>query len=89
MGIIKISKNQCFYPPRILNEHYKCIYSCLQIPPREIWFKYVRRVYTQLQVTFLALQPCGEVAKIRPPWVLLKLMMKFQILKILAFKKFF
>ncbi len=25
------------------------------------------------QVTFLALQPCGEVAKIQPPWVLLKL----------------
>ena len=22
-----------------------CIYSCLQIPPRENWFQYVRRVY--------------------------------------------
>ena len=31
--------------PRILNEHW-CIYSCLQIPPRENWFQYVRRVYT-------------------------------------------
>ena len=29
---------------RILNEHW-CIYSCLQIPPRENWFQYVRRVY--------------------------------------------
>ena len=28
----------------ILNEHW-CIYSCLQIPPRENWFQYVRRVY--------------------------------------------
>ena len=32
------------YPPRILNEHW-CIFSCLQIPPRENWFQYVRRVY--------------------------------------------
>ena len=23
-----------------------CIYPCLQIPPRENWFQYVRRVYT-------------------------------------------
>ena len=29
---------------RILNEHW-CIYSCLQIPPRENWFHHVRRVY--------------------------------------------
>ena len=42
--IIKIFKIQCFYPPRILNEHW-CIYSCLQIPPRENWFLYARRVY--------------------------------------------
>ena len=44
MWIIKITKIQCFYPLRILNEHW-CIYSCLQIPPRENWFQYVRRVY--------------------------------------------
>jgi len=44
MWIIKIFKIQCFYPPRILNEHW-WIYSCLQIPPRENWFQYVRRVY--------------------------------------------
>ena len=44
MWIIKIIKIQCFYPPRILNEHW-CIYSCLQIPPRENLFQYVRRVY--------------------------------------------
>ena len=43
MWIFKIFKIQCFYPPRILNEHW-CIYSCLQIPPRENWFQYVRRV---------------------------------------------
>ena len=30
--------------PRILDEH-RCIYSCLQIPPRENWFQYVRREY--------------------------------------------
>ena len=34
----------CFYPPRILDEHW-CIYSCLQISPRENWFQYVRRVH--------------------------------------------
>ena len=37
-------QNQCFYLPRKLDEHW-CIYSCLQIPPRENWFQYVRRVY--------------------------------------------
>ena len=42
MWIIKI---KCFYPIRILDEHW-CIYSCLQIPPRDNWFQYVRRVYT-------------------------------------------
>ena len=42
--------------PRILDEH-RCIYSCLQIPPRENWFQYVRRV-SQPQLTFLALLPC-------------------------------
>ena len=44
MWIIKIIKIKCFYPPRILDEHCS-IYSCLQIPPRENWFQYVRRVY--------------------------------------------
>ena len=41
----KFLKILCFYPPRILNKHW-CIYSCLQIPPKENWFQYVRRVYT-------------------------------------------
>ena len=27
------------------NKRKRCIYSCLQIPPRENWFQYVRRVY--------------------------------------------
>ena len=45
MWIIKIIKIKCFYPPRILDEHW-CFYSCLQIPPRENLFQYVRRVYT-------------------------------------------
>ena len=44
MLIIKIIKIKCSNPSRILNEQY-CIYSCLQIPPRENWFQYVRRVY--------------------------------------------
>ena len=44
MWIIKIIKIKCSNPSRILNEHW-CIYSCLQIPPRENWFQYVRRVY--------------------------------------------
>ena len=44
MWIFEIIKIKCFYPPRILDEHW-CIYSCLQIPPRENWFQYVRRVY--------------------------------------------
>ena len=43
MWIIKIIKIKCFNPPRILGEHW-CIYSCLQTPPRENWFQYVRRV---------------------------------------------
>ena len=34
MWIIQIIKIKCFYPTQILNEHW-CIYSCLQIPPRE------------------------------------------------------
>ena len=38
-------KIKCFYPLQILNENW-CIYSCLQIPPRENWFQYVCRVYT-------------------------------------------
>ena len=42
--IFKIIKVYCFYPPRILDKHW-CTYSCLQIPPRENWFQYVRRVY--------------------------------------------
>ena len=47
MWIIKIIKIKCFYPPRILDElgEHWCIYSCLQIPPKN-WFQYVRRVYT-------------------------------------------
>ena len=44
MLIIKSIKIKCFYPTRILNEHW-CIYSCLQIPPRENLFQHVRRVY--------------------------------------------
>ena len=29
---------------KVLNKHWS-IYSCLQIPPRENWFQYIRRVY--------------------------------------------
>ena len=28
--------------------NFQCIYSCLQIPPRENWFQYVRIVYVTL-----------------------------------------
>ena len=42
--IFKIIKIQCFYPPRILDEHW-CIYYSLQSPPRENWFQFVCRVY--------------------------------------------
>ena len=52
-----IFKIKCFNPLRILDEHW-CIYSCLQIPPRENWFQYVRRLLQQ-QLTFLALVPCS------------------------------
>ena len=44
MLIIKIIKTKCSNPSPILNEQLG-IYSCLQIPPRENWFQYVRRVY--------------------------------------------
>ena len=44
MWIFKIIKIICFYLPRILDEHW-CIYSCLQIPPKENWFQSVCRVY--------------------------------------------
>ena len=43
--VVWIIKIKCFVPPRILDKHW-CIYFCLQIPPRENWFQYVRRVYT-------------------------------------------
>ena len=44
MWIFKFIKIKCFYPPRILDEHW-CIYSCLQSPPRENRFQNVLRVY--------------------------------------------
>ena len=57
MGSIFHIKNQwkiqCFYPPRILNEHW-CIYSCLQISTRENWFQYVSRVYAT-EIKFLCI----------------------------------
>jgi len=59
MWIIKIIKIKCFYPPRILNKQ-SCIYSCLQIQPRENWFPYVRRVYATA-INFpciITLNPC-------------------------------
>ena len=44
LWIFKIIKIKCFYHSRVLDEHW-CVYSCLQIAPRENWFQYVRRVY--------------------------------------------
>ena len=34
----------------------RCIYSCLQIPPRENWFQYVLRVYATA-INFPCIQP--------------------------------
>ena len=61
----QIIKIKCFYPPWILNKHW-CIYFCLQIPPRENWFQYVRTdaEHTQQQLTFLALLPWWELTKL-------------------------
>ena len=56
MGIFKIIKIKCFYPPRILDEHWS-IYSCLQIHPERTGFN-VCAEYTRPQLTFLALVPC-------------------------------
>ena len=44
LWIFKVIKIKCFYHSRVLDEHW-CVYSCLQIAPRENWFQYVRRVY--------------------------------------------
>ena len=44
VNTMKIIKIKYFYSPRILEELW-WIYSCLQTPPRENWFQYVRRVY--------------------------------------------
>ena len=57
MLIIKIIKIKCSNPSRILNEHW-CIYSCLQIPPRENWFQYLHRVYeTAINFSYIAALP--------------------------------
>ena len=45
-----------------------CIYSCLQIPPRENWFQDVLE-YTQLKLTFLALQPCRWPTQKNQFWI--------------------
>ena len=42
--LLKLSKCNAFNLHGYLNEHW-CICSYLQIPPRENWFQYVRRVY--------------------------------------------
>ena len=43
MGSIFHIQNQ--WKRKLLCELSKCIYSCLQIPPRENWFQHERRVY--------------------------------------------
>ena len=72
------------YPPQILNEHW-CIYSCLQIPPRENWFQYVQRVYTTA-INF----PCiiTLVPSVFPPtrpWLPHKYVFFFSIRKLTAY----
>ena len=64
MCIIKI---KCFYPPRILDEH-RCIYSCLQIPPRENRFQYVRRVYATA-INFPCICTLSEVSFITKKFI--------------------
>ena len=71
MWIIKIIKIKCFYPPRIPDEHW-CIYSCLQIPPRENWFQYV---YTTA-INF----PCITTLPLVPLWIGLTLKWGFSVL---------
>ena len=45
MIIFKTIKMKCFLSSSHTRRTLTCIYSCLQIPPRENWFQYVRRVY--------------------------------------------
>ena len=57
---------QRFGPSPSLN--FKCIYSCLQNPPKENWFQYVRRVYaTAINfVCIITLDASILVYKFRP-----------------------
>ena len=55
-------------PPRILDEHW-CIYSCLQIPPWENWFQYIRRVYaTAFNFPCIITLLSGIISDIRRAW---------------------
>ena len=65
MWIIKIIKIKCFYSPWILEEHW-CIYSCLQTPLGENWFKYVRREYATA-VNFPCLITLGQAKFLEMP----------------------
>ena len=61
--IFKIIKIKFCYPRRILNElnEHWCIYSCLQSPPKEYWFQYVRRVYaTAINIRCISTLVCSK-----------------------------
>ena len=74
----QIIKIKCFNPPRILDEHW-CIYSCLQIPPRENWFQYVRRAYA----TAINLVPWLLVT----PFYSYHQLVKYRVFRVLDSKK--
>ena len=55
-------KIKCF-PPRILDYTDACVYSCLQLQPKENWFHYVRREYaTVVKIPYIWRRQAASVA---------------------------
>ena len=74
MWIFKIIKIKCFYPPRILDEHW-CIILVYKFRPERTGFNMYAE-YTQPQLTFLALVPWFTVNNLwyvlyTPLWIVL------------------
>ena len=59
MGIIKIFKSQCFYPPRTPTDASIVVYKFR--PERTGFNMYAE--YTRQQLTFPALQPCYRLCE--------------------------
>ena len=53
-------KIKCFYPPRILDEHWLFLFLVYKFHPERTGFNMYAE-YTQLHLTFLALLPCLTV----------------------------